>query len=413
MGNGMGAPDEEMNRREELHQERISALSSDSTVGGSDPDTGGEMKEATTTEEMLENFGISTEDKTDMKQKEKISPRYGNVQKYSIEELDMETLRDEVFPALDMTESEKQAAGALVTHSGRGLTHSALAQKAGVSQSTVSRTKRAIEGKDDNPTDKQKSILRYARMNPDASLKELSKQSSYATSNVKMLLRAFRHIPLKFVVSEEEEDWGDFDPNGDEDEQPHEETKQESTETDAVEKDLNGEDVTYKYDTDGPKRKKTRGGIPIVNFGSQEEITEVLREFDQRLEDLEDSSGTDVPDDVEERLTNIENRTKGVQSVIDRLDNQQATVESYVENQIEEIKEDLGQGIEEDVLENVTTRLDRIENTLSNHKDRIKQLDVKSGSSLESLDAADKRRVIVALAENGNDELLENLLDSF
>ncbi|AGM11641.1 hypothetical protein HCTV5_31 [Halovirus HCTV-5] len=439
MGSGMGAPDDEMNRRAELQQRRLEQMSTDvPAVGGSSPDANGEVSTAGSAEDMLAQYAETNEETTMTKEKQKLkSPRYSDVPAYSLEALDTDTLKDEVFPALDFSEAERQAAGALVEYAEADMSQADIAEKAGVSGTTVSRTKRSLTTSR-NPSKDKREILRYARENPDASVSEIADYGDTASSNVKAMLREFRHARIVCEVEvpeetdEDESTGGETTETQEQDDSDGDDTDDESDESDAVQKDLEGDDeVTYKYDPKDKTKKQTRGGQSLKKVRDQSHLISLFRELDRRVRELEDSGvEVDVSEPVKGRLTSLENQVEGVQSVVDRIENQQSNLERFVENEMD-TSSDLD-GIEQDVedlkeqLQNITDtmdlewsdtklgqRVDRIEESLSSHKQAIEDLREGDTGSSTDFSTEEKRKVIVALAENGQDDLIDRVLDEF
>lgn len=439
MGSGMGAPDDEMNRRAELQQRRLEQMSTDvPAVGGSSPDANGEVSTAGSAEDMLAQYAETNEETTMTKEKQKLkSPRYSDVPAYSLEALDTDTLKDEVFPALDFSEAERQAAGALVEYAEADMSQADIAEKAGVSGTTVSRTKRSLTTSR-NPSKDKREILRYARENPDASVSEIADYGDAASSNVKAMLREFRHARIVCEVEvpeepdEDESTGGETTETQEQDDSDGDDTDDESDESDAVQKDLEGDDeVTYKYDPKDKSKKQTRGGQSLKKVRDQSHLISLFRELDRRVRELEDSGvEVDVSGSVKGRLTSLENQVEGVQSVVDRIENQQSNLERFVENEMDS-SSDL-EGIEDDVedlkeqLQNITEtmdlewedtklgqRVDRIEDSLSSHKQAIEDLREADTGSSTDFSTEEKRKVIVALAENGQDDLIDRVLDEF
>jgi len=58
-------------------------------------------------------------------------------------------------------------------------------------------------------------------------------------------------------------------------------------------------------------------------------------------------------------------------------------------------------------------RVDRIEDSLSSHKQAIEDLREADTGSSTDFSTEEKRKVIVALAENGQDDLIDRVLDEF
>lgn len=439
MGSGMGAPDDEMNRRQKRQQQRLQSMSTTApAVGGSSPDNDGTVSTAdTNAEDMLRQY-TNGKEVTMTKEKQKLkSPRYSEVPSYTLEALDTETLKNEVFPKLDFSEAERQAAGALVKYAGQGLSQADIAEKAGVSGTTISRTKRSIVTSR-NPSKDKREILRYARENPDASNSEIADKFGTASSNVKAMLREYRHARIVCEVEvpeqqdDDEETGGETTVDDEQDDSGGDDDDGQSDEADAVQKDLEGDDeVTYKYDPKDKSKKQTRGGQSLKRVKDKSHLISLFRELDRRLREVEDSGvEADVPSAFKGRVSSIENQLEGVQSVVDRIENQQSNLERYVEDEldtssdfealeqdVQDLKEQC-QGIveaTEQEWENTTLgqRVDRIEDSLSSHKEAIQDLRESGTGGGTSFSTEEKRKVIVALAENGQDELIDRVLDEF
>jgi len=159
-----------------------------------------------------------------------------------------------------------------------------------------------------------------------------------------------------------------------------------------------------------------------------------LRDLDERLSAIEDADvpEPEVPQSIKGRLVSLENRLEGVQSVTNRIENQQTNLERFVEeelntsNDFEEVEETV-QDLKEQ-LQNITEtmdlewedtklgqRVDRIEDSLSSHKEAIQELREREPAAGVSSDFSteEKRKIIVSLAENGQDELIDRVLDEF
>lgn len=438
MGSGMGAPDDEMNRRAERQQQRIQEMSMQApAVGGSNPDANGEVSTADeSAEDMLARYAEANEEVTMTKEKQKLkSPRYSDVPAYTLEALDTDTLKDEVFPALNFSAAEKEAAGALVRNP--DLSNKDVAAKCSTSSKTVGRVRRILETRK-KPTEKQRKILRHARENPDANMSQISDHFNTSGSMVKLYLRTYRHERIVCEVEvpeepdEDESTGGETTETQEQDDSDGDDTDDESDESDAVQKDLEGDDeVTYKYDPKDKSKKQTRGGQSLKKVRDQSHLISLFRELDRRVRELEDSGvEVDVSGSVKGRLTSLENQVEGVQSVVDRIENQQSNLERFVENEMDS-SSDLD-SIEEDVedlkeqLQNITEtmdlewedtklgqRVDRIEDSLSSHKQAIEDLREADTGSSTDFSTEEKRKVIVALAENGQDDLIDRVLDEF
>lgn len=382
------------------------------------------------------------------KEKQKLkSPRYSDVPAYTLEALDTDTLKDEVFPDLDFSEAERQAAGALVKYAGSDMSQADIAEKAGVSGTTVSRTKRSLTTSR-NPSKDKREILRYARENPDATFGEIADYGNTASSNVKAMLREFRHARIVCEVEvpeetdEDESTGGETTGTQEQDDSGGDDNDDESTQADAVQKDLEGDDeVTYKYDPKDKSKKQTRGGQSLKKVRDQSHLISLFRELDRRLRELEDSGvEAEIPGSFKGRVASMENQLEGVQSVVDRIENQQSNLERFVEQELEEVANEVStppglndldgavRDLEEDVEElqkkvsegswgveenSLEGKVDRIEESLSSHKEAIQELrEAETGSSTD-FSTEEKRKVIVALAENGQDDLIDRVLDEF
>lgn len=440
----MGAPDDEMNRREELRDKRLKEMSEQNVVGGSNPDSGGEVSTAVvSTEAMLEQHGADTKNIEDMNTKtetQKRSPeKYADVPAYDPEDLDNDTLRTEVFPKLDFTDAEKQAAGAIVEYAGEDLTNSELAEKAGVSATTISRTGRMLRTSSD-PNNGQLEAIKLAVENPELSANEISNNLGLARTNVITALREYRHheVEVEVEVPVDEETGGETQETNTQGDDNDETEDNESTDADAVEKDLNGdEDVEYKYDPKDKSKKQTRGGQSLKKVSDQKHLVSLFRELDRRVRELEDSGAeVDVPDAIKGRISSLESQVDATQSVLDRVENQQANLERFVEDEMDtdsdftEIREDLeairDMAFPEDADEEqfqktslgqhllqIADRVDRIEDSLTSHKEALQALRDSDGgeTSTSEFSTEEKRRMVVALAENGENELIDRVLD--
>lgn len=441
MSNGMGSQDDELTRREQIRSERLRDATENAAVAGSSPDD----RQTTTctganTAEMLAAYKRTQDDTTMTKEKQKLkSPKYSDVPAYSLEALDTETLKNEVFETLDFTDAEKEAAGALVNHTGKGLSQAGIADRSSVSATTISRVKRILTTQK-NPSKKQRNILRVARENPDAPLSVLSKKSSASKSLVRTVIRAFRHERIACVVEVEENDDETQETREDDDDrsgfngEQDDEQDDESDVSDAVQKDLAGDDdVTYKYDTDSSTAPKTRSGKKLEKSAIDDvgDLLDILREQERRLKEVEARDPEQVPKALEGRIASLETRVEGVQSVADRIEDQQAQVERFVEDELgrdvdfdalEEDVQDLKeqcQGITDAAeLEweetSLGQRVERIEASLESHKSAIANLREKEtpedcSSSLFSTE--EKKNLVVALAQNGEDALIEKVIE--
>lgn len=414
-------------------------------VGGSSPDDGGELRTETpgTAAEMVEQFkqrqnGGSQNMK---KQEKKKSVRYGGVSLYTRESLDMETLRDDVFPALEFTDGEKQAAGALVKHPDES--QSDVAERCGQSTTTVSRVCGILEGRQD-PNEKQEAILRYARENPDESFTGIGNEVGSSHSYVKFVLRAYRHVRVEVDVDDvdDEETQGETTLDDEQDISDGGDDEPESVSSDdVVSRDLSGDDsVTHKYSTDSSDGGATtasasastataKGNGTAPSLKSKQDLQRILNDLEERIEDLEDEE-PEYPTEVKGRLVSLENRMEGVQSVVDRIENQQSNLERYVEDEldtssdfealeqdVQDLKEQC-QGIVEATEQNweettLGQRVDRIEGSLSSHKEAIQELRERETGVSSEFSTEEKRKIIVALAQNGQDELIDRVLDEF
>lgn len=433
MGSGMGAPDDKMNRRQQLLDRKRQSMTDTPAVGGGRPAEGTVSTVDANAAEMMAQFQNDKDKTVHMTTKKKKSVRF-DAPFYTIESLDMDTLRDDVFPALDFNDTERQVAGALVNHPDE--TQERIAERTGKSSTTVSRVKAMLEGRTD-PNDTQQSILKVARENPDHSYSQVATEADSATSYTKYILRAYRHARVEVEVPEDEETGGETQVKDDQDIDDGQDEDTQSDDADAVEKDLNGdEDVSYKYDTQSGGRRTTRGGVDLADLRDNrrmDDLIEALQEFDARLCSIEDER-LEIPDgieDLEERIGKIESRTKGVQTVVDRMEDQQANLERYVENeldtstdfeQLEQDVEDLKEQCESiadtmDLDWEETTlgqRVDRIEESLSTHKEALQDLRDRdtSGGAFDDFTREERKEIIVTLAENDKDELLDKFLDS-
>ncbi|AGC34397.1 HTH domain-containing protein [Haloarcula virus HVTV-2] len=438
MASGMGNADDEMNRRALRQQERLNQMSTQSpAVGRSSPDDDGEVSTTDTdAAAMLEHYNSNGEGSMTKEKKKLKSPRYSDVPSYTLEALDTDTLKDDVFPALDFSEAERQAAGALVRYADQDLTQAEVAEKAGVSSTTISRTRRSLTTSR-NPDEDKREILRYARENPDASNSEIADKFGTASSNVKAMLREYRHarivceVEVEETTDDDESTTGETTGDDEQDVSDGDDDDTQSDEADAVQKDLSGDgDVTYKYDPKDKSKKQTRGGQSLKSVRDQSHLISLFRELDRRLREVENNGvEADVPSAFKGRVSSLESQLEGVQSVVDRIENQQSNLERFVEDEldtssdfealeqdVQDLKEQC-QGIveatEQDWEETTLgQRVDRIEESLSSHKEAIQDLR-ESGGGGTSFSTEEKRKVIVALAENGQDELIDRVLDEF
>jgi len=389
MGSGMGASDDVLNRRQELRAQRRQQRENEQTVGGSSPDDDGQVR---TTDcdaaAMLEQYTNGKQNRKMTKDKIK-SPRYGDVPAYTLEALDTETLKDEVFPALDFSSAEKEAAGALIRNPDASLKD--VAAKCSTSKKTVGRVRRFLETRQD-PTEKQTAMLKYARENPSASFNEVSDHFKTSGSMAKLYARTYRHERIEVDVPDDEETQGETTVDDEQDDSGTDEQEPESV----VEKDLNGEGVTHKYSTDGTKGTNassngstaaasssasastatTQGTAGPYTVSDRSDLESALRDLDERLSAIEDADAPEpeVPQSVKGRLVSLENRLEGVQSVTNR-----------------------------------------IEDSLSSHKEAIQELRERepAGGLSTDFSTEEKRKIIVSLAENGQDELIDRVLDEF
>lgn len=429
----MGAPDDEMNRRQQLLDRQRQSMTTSPAVGGGRPAEGTVSTVDASAEEMLAQFQNNEDTTEHMTTKKKKSVRY-DAPLYTIESLDMDTLREDVFPALDFNDTQKQVAGAVVQHPDES--QSDIAGRVGTSKTPVSRIQGILEGRQD-PNDTQREVLKIARENPDYTPGQVASEADSASSYVKYILRAYRHARVEVDVPENEETGGETQVTDDQDTDDGQDDDTQSDDADAVEKDLNGdEDVSYKYDTQSGGRRTTRGGVDLADLRDNrrmDDLIEALQEFDARLCSIEDER-LEIPDgieDLEERIGKIESRTKGVQTVVDRMEDQQANLERYVENeldtstdfeQLEQDVEDLKEQCESiaetmDLEWEETTlgqRVDRIEESLSTHKEALQDLRDRdtSGGAFDDFTREERKEIIVTLAENDKDELLDKFLDS-
>jgi hypothetical protein len=438
MGSGMGTPDDEMNRRAERQQQRIREMSTQSpVVGGSNPDADGEVSTTDgSTEDMLAQYAEANGEVIMTKEKQKLkSPRYSDVPAYTLEELDTDTLKDEVFLRLNFSAAEKEAAGALIRSP--GLSNKKVAAKCSTSNKTVGRIRRVLETRK-NPTERQREILRYARENPDANMSQISQHFNTSGSMVKMYLRTFRHervvceVEVPEETDEDESTGGETTETQEQDDSDGDGTDDESDESDAVQKDLEDKDeVTYKYDPKEKSKKQTRGGQSLKKVRDQSHLISLFRELDRRVRELEDSGvEVDVSSEVKGRVTSLENQVEGVQSVVDRIEDQQSNLERFVEDEMDTSSDldDIEEEVEDlkEQLQNITEavevewaetklgqRVDRIEESLSSHKQAIQDLREADTGSSTDFSTEEKREVIVALAENGQDDLIDRVLDEF
>lgn len=447
MGSGMGASDDVLNRREALRERKRQQQSDSRTVAGSSPDDDGELR---TTDcdaaDMLAQYTGSQQEKNMTKDKIK-SPRYGDVPAYTLEALDTETLKDDVFPALDFSSAEKEAAGALINNPDASMGE--VAEKCSASKKTVGRVRRVLETRQD-PTDKQTRMLKYARENPDASMSEISEHFKTSGSMAKVYTRTFRHERIEVDVPDDEETQGETTVDDEQDDSGTDDEEPESV----VEKDLNGEGVTHKYSTDGTKGANassngstaaasssasastatTQGTTGPYTVSDRSDLESALRDLDERLSAIEDADAPEpeVPQSVKGRLVSLENRLEGVQSVTNRIENQQSNLERFVEDELNtsndfEALEDTVDDLKEQ-LQNITDtmeleweettlgqRVDRIENSLASHKEALQELREREPAAGVSTDFSteEKRKIIVSLAENGQDELIDRVLDEF
>jgi transcriptional regulator with XRE-family HTH domain len=439
MASGMGTADDEMNRREELRQKRLERMSDKAqAVGGTSSDDQGEVSTAdASADDMLTKYEQENEDvvmKTETKKLK--SPRFGDAPAYNLTDLDLETLKEQAFSELSLGKAEKQAAGALVEYAGEGLTQGELSEKSGVSRTTISRTKRSLTTSTD-PGEKKKEVLRYARENPDITIGAVATEFGMSYSNVKTILSQYRHERIECEVeipdeqdetkdtAGDDDDWGEF--NG----KKVDEQNNESNESDAVQKDEGEEDTTYKYDPKQKSKKQTRGGQSLKTVRDQTHLISLIREFDRRIRALENSGvNVSVPNETKGRISSLESQLNGVQSVVDRIENQQSNLERFVENEmdtssdldsmeedVEDLKEQLQYMTEEMDLEWENTelgqRVDRIESSLSSHKQAIENLRQKDSNGSTGFSTEEKREVIVALAKNGHGDLIDRVLDEF
>jgi len=421
MSNGMGSQDDEMTRREQLRTEQLREATENAAVAGSSPD---ESQNATCTdadtEQMLAAYKqVNDDDQTMTKEKQKLkSPRYSDVPAYSLQELDTETLKDEVFDVLEFSESEKQAAGALVNYAGENMTQAEIAGKSNVSSTTISRVKRSLVTQT-NPTKNQRETLRYARENPDASSYEVAEATDSGMSLTKTSMRAFRNerivceVEVDDTPDETQETQEQTTVDDEQDVSEEEEQDDESDLSDAVKRDLAGDDdVTYKYDTDSSK-PKTLGGKELTSnaIDGVDDLLNILREQERRLQEVESRDPEQVPKVLKGRIASLETRVEGVQSVADRIEDQQAQVERFVEEQYQGITDSAGLEWEETSL---GQRVERIEDALETHKDAIDALRerVSSGDDASSsFVAEEKKDLIVVLAEQGRDDLIERVIE--
>lgn len=448
MGSGMGAPDDEMNRRQELQQRRIAQMDEGTAVAGSSPDCDGDVSTAdASADEMLAQYKQDNGDTTMTKEKKKLkSPRYSDVPAYTLEVLDMDTLRDEVFQALDFNESERQAAGAIAKNDVSDMTQAEIADLAGVSASTVGNTIQKLETRK-NPTSNQRETLKFARENPEMSVTEIARELDMKTTNVKRTLIPYRHerIVCEVEVPEQQDDeetQGETTVDDEQDDSGGDDGDAQSDEADAVQKDLEDDDeVTYKYDPKDKSKKQTRGGQSLKKVRDQSHLISLFRELDRRLRELEDSGvETDVPSSFKGRVSSLESQLEGMQSVVDRIENQQSNLERFVEQELEEVANEVStppglndlegdvRDLEEDVEDlqatvsegawgaeelSLESKVERIEESLSSHKEAIQELREKDTGGSTSLSTEEKRKIVVALAENGQDDLSDRVLEEF
>ncbi|AGM11893.1 hypothetical protein DNAM5_30 [Haloarcula californiae tailed virus 1] len=419
MGSGMGAPDEEMNRRQVLQKRRIDQMADGTAVGGSSPDGDGKVSTSdASADEMLAHYKGNKDDTTMTKEKQKLkSPRYSDVPAYTLETLDMDTLRDEVFQALDFNESERQAAGAIAKNDVSDMTQAQIADLAGVSASTVGNTIQKLETRK-NPTSNQREILKFARENPDLTPTEIGNELDKKTTNVKRALIPYRHERIVCEVevddtTEETQETTDETKDDDGQDVSHRDDKgEESDVSDAVEKDLAGGDVTYKYDTDSSK-PETRGGKELTKSAitGVTDLLDIFREQERRLQEVEARDPEQVPQSLNGRVASLETQVEGVQSVADRIENQQLELERHVED-LQEQCEDVADAADLD-LEDTTLgqKVERIQDSLSSHKRAIEDLRESDTDGSTSFSTEEKRKVIVSLAQNGEDDLIDRVLE--
>lgn len=422
----MGVSDGPVNRREALHEMKRQRQDDTAVVDASSPDEKGEIRTTDhDADEMLAQYTGKKEEKTMKKDKIK-SQRYGDVPTYSLRELDTETLRDEVFPALDFSSAEKEAAAALIRNPTGSLAE--VAPKCSTSKKTVGRVRRIIETQRD-PTERQLEVLKYLRENPDASFSDISNDLDYSGTMVKLYARSFRHERVEIDVPDDAEMQGETTVDEEEDQSGTEEKDAESV----VERDLNGDDeITHKYDTGKRKGSTEQDQSTTFTVKSRSDLEEVLTDLDERLTELEeqDIPTARVPNSTEERISALENRLKGVQSVTNRIENQQTNLERFVEEELEtsEDLEELKDTVEdlEEQCQNMTEtmdlewdettlgkRVERISESLASHKETLRELREREPADGVSSDftTEEKRMIIVSLAENGQDELIDRVLD--
>ncbi|UBF23015.1 HTH domain-containing protein [Haloarcula virus HCTV-16] len=418
MGSGMGAPDEEMNRRQVLQKRRIDQMADGTAVGGSSPDGDGSVSTSdASADEMLAQYKQDNGDTTMTKEKKKLkSPRYSDVPAYTLEVLDTDTLKDEVFPGLDFTSAEKEAAGALINNP--DLNNREVAEKCTTSQKTVGRVRRILETKK-NPTSNQRAVLKYARENPDATMAEIADATDSSRATTKVTLRQYRHERIVCEVEVEEDDADDEESTDEttvDDEQDvsdGDDTDDDSDESDAVERDLAGDDdVTYKYDTDGQK-PETRGGNELTQDAvtGLTDLLDIFREHERRLQEVEARDPKQVPQSFNGRVASLETRVEGVQSVADRIEDQQLEVERHVED-LKEQCEGVADAADLDLKDtSLGQKVERIEDSLSSHKEAIQELRESDTGGSTSFSTEEKRRLVVSLAENGEDDLIDRVLE--
>jgi cell division protein ZapA (FtsZ GTPase activity inhibitor) len=407
---GHGSPDDELNRREELQQRRLERLSEDRVAGGSKPESG-QIKTNVSTEEMLSEY--KNKDTTqEMSTTKKKSPRYADVPAYNFEDLTKEQLREEVFEKLDLTDGQKQAAGALVTHAGRGLTQKTISQKSGVSTTAVSRTKAIIETRSD-PNEKQLDILRVARENPDWGSWQVAQEAGSNSSYTRFVMQAYRHERIPVDVDEEETQ-GDTQETSEEEQEDTSQGEDEQT----AETEREPGETTYKYSIDETGVKTDRGKT-LDEIKSKDHLLSILREFETRVQELEEN-GAEVPKSLKGRISSLQTqldelqdlhgKVNGIEKVVDRMENKQSDLERYIHEELDnEGGEDEGARRR---LGSHSDRLDSIEESLKTHKEALQDLRQSSSSSgSSSFTTEEKREIIVTLAQEGKDELLDKVIE--